>query len=130
MHAAMLLLGLGIILVSCGGNSSSRGGSNSSDNYSSSSQSKKGTTFSYKSDVMSYLKNHKFVSSSGDCIKFTNSSIVGSSVINVTNFEVVNWDSETAIVRATTIYNTSLTIYVYASEGYIVDSDGDMFFAK
>ena len=88
-------------------------------------------TFHYQSDVMSFLRDHRFENSSGRKMTFTNSTIsVDNTVINLTNFEVVKWDAETAIVKATTVYGTTLTFFVYGAEGHIVDNESNMYFAK
>ena len=90
----------------------------------------KTTTFSYQSDVMAYLRSHKFVASNGDQLTFTNSWItIKSQRIGVTQYEVLNWNSDTALIRVHTAYSTTLTIYVYAEEGHIV-IDNVMYFAK
>jgi hypothetical protein len=48
----------------------------------------------------------------------------------VTNYEVVGWDSETALLSAHTPYGTPpIDIYIYAAEGHIV-IDNVMYFAK
>ena len=146
MYAVMLLLGLSMI-VSCdeftrgGGGSSSDDSyyfddpteqSNSSQAYSTNSRSNSTTTFSYQSDIMPYLRSYKFVASNGDYLTFTNSYIRNGQggEIGVTQYEILGWDSETALINAHTPYGTPpITIYVYADKGYIIIDDV-MYFAK
>ena len=92
----------------------------------------KTTTFSYQSDIMAYLRSHKFTASNGNYLTFTNSWIADERAqrIGVTRYEILNWDSKTALVNAHTPYGTPpITIYVYAAEGHII-IDGTMYFAK
>ena len=50
--------------------------------------------------------------------------------MGVTTYEVIGWDSETALIRVQHPYGTPpIDIYVYAAEGHIV-IDGVMYFAK
>ena len=110
--------------------STQRGGNSLSSNHAHSNGTNT-TTFSYQSDIMAYLKSHKFVASNGEYLKFTNSYITNekASRIGVTYYEILNWNSKTALIRVHTAYNTTMTIYVYAEEGHIV-IDGEMYFAK
>lgn len=92
----------------------------------------KTTTFSYQSDIMAYLRSHKFVASNGNYLTFSNSWITNEKAkrIGVTQYEILKWDSKTALVNAHTPYGTPpITIYVYAAEGHII-IDGTMYFAK
>lgn len=141
MNAVMLLLGLSMMVSSCGGESNKRSGSY--DNYNSNetvaydeedaySNGTNATTFNYQSDIMSYLRSHKFMASDGDYLTFTNSYIRNGQggEIGVTQYELLGWDSETALINAHTPYGTPpITIYVYAAEGYIIIDDV-MYFAK
>jgi hypothetical protein len=146
MYAAMLLLGLSMMFSSCGGGTNKR--SESYDNYYSNDayeddaydydeedaypNSTNVTTFSYQSDIMPYLRSYKFVASNGDYLTFTNSYIRNGQggEIGVTQYELLGWDSETALINAHTPYGTPpITIYVYAAEGYIIIDDV-MYFAK
>lgn len=146
MYAAMLLLGLGMMASSCGGGTNKR--SESYDNYNSNGayeedaydydeedaypNSTNATTFNYQSDIMPYLRGYKFVASNGDYLTFTNSYIRNGQggEIGVTQYELLGWDSETALINAHTPYGTPpITIYVYAAEGYIIIDDV-MYFAK
>lgn len=92
----------------------------------------KTTTFSYQSDIMAYLRSHKFVASNGNYLTFSNSWITNEKAkrTGVTQYEILKWDSKTALVNAHTPYGTPpITIYVYAAEGHIIIDD-TMYFAK
>ena len=72
------------------------------------------------------------MASNGDYLTFTNSYIRNGQggEIGVTQYELLGWDSETALINAHTPYGTPpITIYVYAAEGYIIIDDV-MYFAK
>ena len=142
MHAVMLLLGLSMMVSSCGEGTNKR--SKSYDNYNSNGTYEdaydydeedaysNATTFSYQSDIMPYLRSYKFMASNGDYLTFTNSYIRNGEggEIGVTQYELLGWDSETALINAHTPYGTPpITIYVYAAEGYIIIDDV-MYFAK
>lgn len=138
IYAVMLLLGLSMVAASCGGRTNRR--SESYDNNNSNGAYEEdaypnginATTFSYQSDIMPYLRSHKFVASNGDYLTFTNSYIRNGQggEIGVTQYELLGWDSETALINAYTPYGTPpITIYVYAAEGYIIIDDV-IYFAK
>lgn len=137
----VVILGLLLLVKMCGGcNGCDSSDDNSSDRYeqssgsdSESSYGNRYVSFNNEQDVRTYLCTHRFASSDGYTISFSNNAndLSLNGKLLTSYVEISLSSSSSAVLRTHGPYgNTTFILSVSGSDGVIRDSDGESYYSK